>query len=108
MSITEDQTFKFTSKARVIWYHDIIDIEDIISCNDCTFDLCVVVLNMVDIHNQFVNINDYQQLNINHIIFSSSPKQYEWKLNNFSFNAGDETINFRSNPFNIDGFDFIL
>ena len=87
-----------------IRYPDIMMTDEI----NPTFTLFMELISFKDNKGESININDYQQMNNNHLIFSPVSKMYKWKLDNFKADNCKYTTSFRSDAFNIDGFDFML
>ena len=70
--------------------------------------LNIELLNIYSKKGKSTNIDEYQQLNSNHLIYSPKLNSHEWKLDNFNINNCSNTTSFRSAPFHIDGIDFIM
>ena len=92
-----------------IWHGDVMKTKDIINCGSAPiFTLSMELINMYNSEGQLTSINNHKQLDNNHLIFSPLSNKHQWKVTNFSIDTCDESSMFRSGPFNIDGFDFIL
>ena len=95
---THHQTF--TSSDNYIWLCNIMKTSDILACNNPIFTVSMDILHIKNNDGSYVQIDDYTQMDNNHLIYSSSAKSHQWKLNNFNANECD--------PFRIDGIDFMM
>ena len=101
------QNFDFSDT--YIWHGGMMKNDEIKNCeNNPTFTLSMEFIDIHDHKGEIVNIDDHEQMNNNHLMFTTVSKKYEWKLENFKADNCEYTTNFRSGAFNIDGFDFMM
>ena len=102
---------KFEKDSRYIWWGDMMKTEEIVNyeCDSVVFTLMMELINVNNEQGECINdINNYQKLNNNHLIYSPVSKKYEWILTDFDANKCKCTTSFNSDAFNIDGIDFMM